>query len=597
MANSTQVFSRNELNLYLSRRHGVTIVELTWDPVHKSHEWTIAKQKLSDSNGIPLANGSKLSRKSSGFSHSFMVIDNTILALDGQGKYLGEGVSGKVKLAEDEAGNLFALKIMKSTSSWEADIANDLNIAGREVSRMGGKKASLKKHYIAYKYLGVTLFDYYTKFAKTLSLDARYDLCIKISLALHALHTGELSQTKTSYIHGDLHQGNIVIDKDGNPHIIDFGKTRKTNLTDVTRLANEDTQRIFAYFYTPAQHRKGEPFSGIFGNILPDYEFRFGSGILEEQQLSLDLANPDENGMYTDLTYTVLDSKGSSKDRLGQSTSIVTIPLTQLGIKPIDPAYSFDRANYQDTEKQLMLRKDQILHIAINNGHIADIFQNRNEILFQIFNNSDATALEMAEALTVCRFNLEDHLPMLMRLSSDERLECIQLLNSHSKMIFELYHQIRASYNTEKPNLEREIKTVLINQVITQQTQSSAIDTLNQLLPDQNEATSLIRERLSNLIQHIDKAKTWTAHQKPYTSEDAISNALNQQTEIKSKLKDYVASVSTEGNRLKNTSNSNVATQSTSSICQAIKKSNTENNSDSNDDPKNSSKPGGSSIM
>jgi len=560
------------------------MAELTWDSAQKSREWTIAKQKLSDSNGIPLTNGSKLSRKSSGFSHSFMVIDNRILALDGQGKYLGAGLFGKVKLAEDEEGNLFALKIMKGTSSWEADIANDLDIAGSEVSRMGGKKASLKKHYIAYKYLGITLFDYYNNFKETLSLDARYDLCIKISLALHALHTGGLSQTKTSYIHGDLHKKNIVIDKDGNPHIIDFGKTRKTSLTNVAPLANEDTRSIFAYFHTPAEHRNHEPFykfSRMFSNILLDYEILFGFGTVgEEHQLRLNLTNQNENKMYTDITYTCLDSNGSSKDLFGQSISVGTIPLSQLGMKPIDPAYGFEFTNYEETEKQLILRKNQILQIAINNGHIADI-KNRNETLFQIFNNPDATAIEMAETLTVCRFNLEENRLMLATLSSDKRLELIQLLNSHSKIIFELSNQIRATYSTEKPDLEREIKTFLVNYVITQQTQISAIDTLNQLLPDQNEATSLIKERLNNLIQHIDKAKTWITHQKlSYTSEHAISNALNQQTEIKNKLKGYVASVSTERDFPKNTSNSNA-----------------ENKSDNNDDPQNSNKPSGCSIM
>ena len=159
---------------------------LNWDPEQKSREWAIATQTLSDSNGVLLENGSKLTRKSSGLSHSFMVIDGRILALDGKGHYLGKGVTGKVKLAENEEGHLFALKIMKETGNSEAHIANDLNLAGHEVSRMDGTNASIKKHYIAYKYLGVTLDNYNN--TNTLSLDARYNLGIKISLLIHA-HT------------------------------------------------------------------------------------------------------------------------------------------------------------------------------------------------------------------------------------------------------------------------------------------------------------------------------------------------------------------------------------------------------------------------
>ncbi|QGP54852.1 hypothetical protein PsalMR5_01822 [Piscirickettsia salmonis] len=44
-------------------------------------------------------------------SHSFIKIEDKVLAMAGQGKYLGKGGFGKVKLAENQQGNLYALKI------------------------------------------------------------------------------------------------------------------------------------------------------------------------------------------------------------------------------------------------------------------------------------------------------------------------------------------------------------------------------------------------------------------------------------------------------------------------------------------------------
>lgn len=102
----------------------------------KSHEWAEAKRQLTGSNGQLLENGTKLRRKDSGLNHSFMVIDNRILAFNVQGEYLGRGNSGKVKLAEDEKGRLFAVKVQsRPFKKSETDIAYDLGVSGEKTKR------------------------------------------------------------------------------------------------------------------------------------------------------------------------------------------------------------------------------------------------------------------------------------------------------------------------------------------------------------------------------------------------------------------------------------------------------------------------------
>jgi RIO-like serine/threonine protein kinase len=59
--------------------------------------------------------------------------------------------------------------------------------------------------------------------------------CIKISLALHDMHTGEKTKSKISYVHGDIHGGNIVIDDQNEPHFIDYGKSVKWCSDDPSR--------------------------------------------------------------------------------------------------------------------------------------------------------------------------------------------------------------------------------------------------------------------------------------------------------------------------------------------------------------------------
>ena len=79
----------------------------------REREWLLTKEKLS-SHGKLLPNGTKLRRKDypETLNHSFMVMDDRIIALSGKGIHLGKGRNAHAKLAEYEGGNLIALKII-----------------------------------------------------------------------------------------------------------------------------------------------------------------------------------------------------------------------------------------------------------------------------------------------------------------------------------------------------------------------------------------------------------------------------------------------------------------------------------------------------
>lgn len=218
----------------------------------KEYEWGFAKQRLT-LNGKLLPNGTKLSRLDypRDLQHSFMIIDNKIIAISGKGIYLGEGFYGQTKLAEDEKGNLIALKIVRNNEyntklDNEAQIANDLGVSGQHVIQYIGLKPY--KHYIAYQYLGITL-NKYLNINPELSLDKRFHLCLKLSIALYQLHTGKTSKSKIKYNHNDIHLNNIVVDEHDEPHFIDYG------YASLLQKETIDIPDLLQLFYLPKETR------------------------------------------------------------------------------------------------------------------------------------------------------------------------------------------------------------------------------------------------------------------------------------------------------------------------------------------------------
>lgn len=210
--------------------------EIEWSVEERAFEWDFAKKILMP-EGRLLPDGNKLRRKDYPgiLNHSFIIIDRQIIAISGKGIYLGAGINGHAKLAEGESGHLIALKVVTNekeaaNSAEESKVAQDLGMAGQRVTRTSRSKKNPVKHYIAYQFLGIRLFEYINRHKA--SLDKRYELGIKIALALNEIHTGKKSLSKTPYIHGDIHGKNIVVNEKGTPHLIDYGRAKRYDIAD-----------------------------------------------------------------------------------------------------------------------------------------------------------------------------------------------------------------------------------------------------------------------------------------------------------------------------------------------------------------------------
>ena len=232
----------------------------------KNREWALAKESLSP-KGVLFPNGTKLRREDSGLSRSFLIVDGRILAMEGKNTFLGFGAQGRVKLAEDEMGSLYALKITKSKAARrslsESLIAYDLGKSLRYTKRISKKG---EKHYLPYFYLGTPL-DKYLKNNKTvLTDDQRYDLAIKITLACYKLHSGQSSKTGSKYSHGDVHLGNMLINEiTGEISLIDFGWTEPV---DRFKWVHRNLNKLHRFFinteqYTPQEQQDGSELEEI----------------------------------------------------------------------------------------------------------------------------------------------------------------------------------------------------------------------------------------------------------------------------------------------------------------------------------------------
>lgn len=189
--------------------------------VEKKQEWEQARQRLF-CDGILMPDGSKLRRKDSGLNHSFIVAGGKILALSGKGIYISNRNHIKLKIAEDDSGGIYALKIIKDMETpSEGKIAFDLGKAMQATSRT---LTYTRKHYIPYRYLGITMRAYLEKNndSHELSVDRLFELAIKIVWALHELHTGLRSKTGAGYAHSDVNLSNITIDETESIHFIDY---------------------------------------------------------------------------------------------------------------------------------------------------------------------------------------------------------------------------------------------------------------------------------------------------------------------------------------------------------------------------------------
>lgn len=419
----------------------------------KMREWRFA-EKLLSANGKCLANGTKLRRKDypNDLKHSFIVIDNRILAVQIKGHHLGYGLDAHVKIAEDKAGNLIALKVIHrdsigSSSENESFIASDLGIAGQRVSRDSASTKYPKKNYIAYQYLGSPLIDYLEE-NKEISLDRRYELSIKISLALYKIHSGSQSKSKKSYFHGDIHWGNLLIDDKDEIHFIDFGRA------DEARCSNRsDIVSLLLLFYTPLDNRTCYTENWIFSNWVGEYTFWYGMPKFNHDNDEYQLKNQtiyiydnkkDKNdlGALTIIRYLLLDPYGAQKEGF--------IKLEDIGLNPIFPKKRCLRQSDIGYEN-ISLFENSVLEDASLNGYTVSQ-DSKSEMLSNLlinpvsFNQADKvpTALEIAETLTLCRLHLENSQQIFETLTQDKKLELIKLLNAKASEILSLYEKLNA---------------------------------------------------------------------------------------------------------------------------------------------------------
>lgn len=492
---------------------------IQWNTEEKAREWTFAKEKLMQ-HGRLLRDGSKLRRKDypADLNHSFMVIDNRIIALSGKGIYLGEGLSARAKLAEDETGNLIALKIVtherpgESDSVKESYIARDLGIAGQGIVRNSTSKRFPTKHYIDYQYLGTSLYDYI--WHNPLSLDKCYDLCIQTSLAMHELHSGRKSKSRTAYRHNDVSLGNLVIDDQNNVHFIDFGRSDRAYGP-----ANSDILRMLLLFFTPIAKRDSRRDHWIFGDWLGEYDVIFDKPDYSEEfqvyrakrhyvYIYADIADKKENGSLPVVHYLVRDTAGVCQKG--------TVALEGLGlscfpsIKEEQDEYSW-HFGWGYHNKSLL--ESKVLEIACQNGHAINT-THRSDVLFDLLKDPFAlfdkgtlpTAFEIAEILTLCRFNLESYLRSFTGHSLDERLEAVNLLNSLSMQLLALnekLHRFSAQNNELDIVIKKHIVAHLFAGSIT--ASDSSVDALNKQLESlpADDGCS-IKQNLDNIVKLIE---------------------------------------------------------------------------------------------
>ncbi|MCF6764680.1 protein kinase [Thiotrichales bacterium 19S3-7] len=127
----------------------------------------------------------------------------------------------KVKIAYDNKENIYALKIIKKNSIMNVNsiFDNELNTMLDLGLGIGGLKRK-KKLYLAYYYLGSPLRSTINKILD--DHDKQIELAIQIAIEVYELHT-------KGYTHGDIKPENIVIDKNGEVHLIDFSSAKDIN--------------------------------------------------------------------------------------------------------------------------------------------------------------------------------------------------------------------------------------------------------------------------------------------------------------------------------------------------------------------------------
>jgi serine/threonine protein kinase len=208
-------------------------------------EWAAAEKFFSDpqnkdSNKMPRAR--RLQEGYGILRHSFLKVDGIIYAMDNrdsnnpEGKYLGEGGSGKISVVQTKNGDNFALKVALPIKTSRRD--NELAIMkmlGKLVGaiiRKGMKnftfehkksKIVKEKHYTIQKlHLGMDLWQQLHRNGTALSTTQLLLLSSKMLQEIHNMH-------RLNILHNDVKPRNFITDVNGlnvNVNVIDFGSAQ-----------------------------------------------------------------------------------------------------------------------------------------------------------------------------------------------------------------------------------------------------------------------------------------------------------------------------------------------------------------------------------
>lgn len=176
------------------------------------------------------------------------------------GHILGVGSYGKVKLAVDKNGNLYALKIQteyeplappymplnKQTNIFMSEERYGKNVQFiYDQTRSRTLEGPTVKSYTITYYGGPTLSSALTS-PKPLSLEEKVSITRRLCWTVEKLHKGYLSQDGKGIIHCDLKPANILYDK----------YTNKLMLIDYGLAVDADTKGVLygTYQYTPVLH-------------------------------------------------------------------------------------------------------------------------------------------------------------------------------------------------------------------------------------------------------------------------------------------------------------------------------------------------------
>lgn len=189
-------------------------------------EWEISSQFFSENPHAVKCDKTTPHDTDQQLEHTYVkACDGVIYQL---GDAIGSGANGKVIWAYDQGGHVYAMKISGTSNRQENKTATDLAMLaspefGCPVNEGEGESYQSEdgvEFYAPMRYLGKSI-ESYLKQNKNLTLQQRCDLAAKIFIAMHQFHQGESSCSGTKYTHGDINPKNIVIDNDGNVHIID----------------------------------------------------------------------------------------------------------------------------------------------------------------------------------------------------------------------------------------------------------------------------------------------------------------------------------------------------------------------------------------